>query len=202
VHPAHINDIASGIAFLRREYNVQRWIGVGHSCGATMLCQYISGLPQNHSSSGGPEGLVLSAGIYNLPLFLRNHAPPTCPEEVSAIYKNIVRGAFGPNADVYQGVSPVAGRYGVETWANGKLVVLAHSYEDELVERTQRDVMCVALDREGWSIVMEDGDEEADVGTGGRVLEVRDVKGTHDFVWEDGEQSARLIEEVVGRLTR
>jgi hypothetical protein len=87
-------------------------------------------------------------------------------------------------------------------WANGKLFVLAHSYEDELVERAQRDVMCVALDREGWSIVMEDGDEEGDVAVGGRVLEVRDIKGRHDFVWRDGEECARLIEEVVGRLTR
>lgn len=96
----------------------------------------------------------------------------------------------------------MSGAYGAQTWANGKLIVLAHSYEDELVERAQRDVMCVALDREGWAIVMEDGDEEADVGgeKRKRVLEVRDIKGKHDFVWEDGEQSARLIAEVVERL--
>ena len=47
-----------------------------------------------------------------------------------------------------------------------------------------------------------DGDEEGDVAVGGRVLEVRDIKGRHDFVWRDGEECARLIEEVVGRLTR
>jgi kynurenine formamidase len=204
VHPTHIHDIASGIAYLRKEYGVKKWIGVGHSCGATMLCQYVSGigLDDTHGEDrdGGPESLILSAGIYNLPLFLRNHVPPSCPEEVSRIYNDIVRGAFGPDSAAYHAVSPVAGKYGVETWRNGKLIVLAHSYEDELVERAQRDVMCVALDRQGWSIVMEDGDEEAAVGTGGRVLEVRDIKGMHDFVWEDGEQGAKLIAEVVQRI--
>ncbi|KAF1915184.1 hypothetical protein BDU57DRAFT_595782 [Ampelomyces quisqualis] len=200
-HPTHINDIASGILHLQREHGLTRWIGVGHSCGATMLCQYVSQL----CASGdvrGPEALLLSAGIYNLPLFLRNHAPPACSEQRAAVYADIVCGAFGRDPLVYRGVSPVAGRYGTENWPHGKLVVLAHSYDDELVERAQRDVMCVALVREGWSIVMEDGNEEADVGSRGRVLEVRDIKGTHDFIWEDGEQGARLIQEVADRLTQ
>ncbi|KAH8731109.1 Alpha/Beta hydrolase protein [Phaeosphaeriaceae sp. PMI808] len=138
-HPTHLHDIAAGIAFLRREYGVKRWIGVGHSCGATLLCQYISALKED--DGGGPEGLVLTAGIYHIPLFLRNHEPPACTAEVARIYAEIVRGAFGGDAGVYQGVSPVSGRYGVERWRNGKVVLLGHSYEDELVERGQRDVM-------------------------------------------------------------
>jgi kynurenine formamidase len=32
------------------------------------------------------------------------------------------------------------------------------------------------------------------------VLEVRDIQGTHDFVWEDGVECAKLIAEVVARL--
>ena len=202
-HPTHIRDVAQGIAYLQKEYGVERWIGVGHSCGATLLCHYVSGtgLDQN-GNGGGPEALILTAGIYNIPLFLRNHFPPACPENIAKIYNTIITGAFGANTSVYHGVSPVAGKYGTESWPNGKLIVLAHSYEDELVERAQRDVMCVALDREGWGIVMEDGDEEANVQTGRRVLEVRDIKGTHDFVWEDGEQSAKLIAEVVERLAQ
>lgn len=168
-----------------------------------MLCHYVSrvGLEESVVSGGGPEAMILTAGIYKFPLFLRNHSPPTCPENIAQIYSDIVSGAFGADSAVYQSVSPVAGKYDKGVWENGKLVVLAHSYEDELVERQQRDVMCVALDREGWCIVMEDGDEEADVSAGRRVLEVRDIKGSHDFVWEDGEQSAKLIAEVVGRLT-
>lgn len=201
VHPTHVRDVARGIVLLQKEYGVERWIGIGHSCGATLLCQYVSGIGLESSISGGPEALILSAGIYNIPLFLRNHLPPVCPENIAQIYSDIIVGAFGADKSAYQGVSPVAGKYGIERWKNGKLIVLAHSYDDELVERAQRDVMCVALDREGWSIVMEDGDEEADVSAGRQVLEVRDIKGSHDFVWEDGEQSAKLIVEVVERLT-
>jgi kynurenine formamidase len=196
-----VRDIAAGIAFLAREYGVKRWIGFGHSCGATMLAQYVSGIGLD-VQGGGPEALVLSAGIYNIPLFLRNHSAPACPDEIEAIYTAIVDGAFGTDSSVYQGVSPVAGRYGRETWVNGKVVVLAHSYDDELVERAQRDVMCVALDREGWSIVMEDGDEEGDVRQGARVLEIRDIEGRHDFGWRDGAQSAKILAELVERLTQ
>jgi kynurenine formamidase len=32
------------------------------------------------------------------------------------------------------------------------------------------------------------------------VLEVRDLKGVHDFVWRDGEQLARLLGDAVLRL--
>jgi kynurenine formamidase len=168
-----------------------------------MLMQYVAGmdidLPHHLTDkrdTPGPEALILSAGIYNIPLFLRNHSSPA---DIASIYASIISGAFGAESGVYQGVSPVAGKYNRGTWKEGKLIILAHSYDDELVERAQRDVMCVALDRQGWSIVMEDDDEEGR-GDGKRVLEVRDIQGTHDFVWEDGVECAKLIAEVVARL--
>lgn len=176
-----------------------------------MLLQLVSGigLEDDHNSSlssntenKGPEALLLLEGIYNFPLLIRNHLPPTCPENISQIYRDFIAGAFGSDESVYQAVSPISGRYNKEQWPEGRLLVICHSYEDELVERAQRDVMCVALDREGWSIVMEEGDEEDEVRAGGRrVLNVRDMKGGHDWVWEDGEQIAKLIGEVVQRLT-
>jgi hypothetical protein len=185
---------------------MRRWVGAGHSCGATLLLQYVSGIGLSEADKegvqGGPEGLVLLCGIYSVPLLLQNHNPPACPENISRIYYDFIAGAFGQDRDAYRAVSPVAGKYGKETWRNGKLMVLAHSYEDELIERQQRDVMCVALDREGWGIVMEDGDGEADIGKESRVLEVRDLKGGHDWIWEDGEQVAKLLADVVGRLVK
>jgi len=195
----HIRDVARAIAFLKKEYGVKRWIGVGHSCGATMLCHYVAGVGLDEGRDvDGPEALVLLAGIYSFPLFLRNHSVPTVPENIEKIYSSIVTEAFGSDSSLYQSLSPTSGMYGSKTWRNGKSVVLAHSYEDELVERHQRDVMVVALDREGWSVVVEEGDEEA---LGRRVLEVRDIKGTHDFVWRDGQECAKLIGEVVERLS-
>ena len=98
-------------------------------------------------------------------------------------------------------MSPVSGKYNAQQWPEGKLLVLCHSYEDELVERAQRDVMCVALDREGFNIVMEVGDDEDEVkAEGRRVVNVRDLKGGHDWIWEDGKQIAILAAEAVERL--
>jgi kynurenine formamidase len=198
------------VRFLQHEYGVRRWIAAGHSCGATLLLQLAAGIGLDDANANananaprpatGPEALVLTAGIYNVPLLLANHAPPACPAEIAAIYADIVAGAFGADSAVYRAVSPVAGKYGPAAWPEGRLVVLAHSYEDELVERAQRDVMCVVLDREGWAIVMEEGDDEGVLGKRGRVLEVRDLKGVHDFVWRDGEQLARLLGDAVLRL--
>jgi len=206
LHPDHVRDVASAIQYLATEYGMRKWVGAGHSCGATLLLQHVSGIgltdQEGTKALGGPEGLILLCGIYNIPLLLRNHDPPTCPENISAIYHEFIAGAFGQDQDAYRAVSPVFGRFGAQQWPNGKLMVLAHSYEDELIERQQRDVMCVALDREGWGIVMEVGDGEADLEEGSRVLEVRDLKGGHDWIWEDGKQIAKLLAEAVQRLVK
>lgn len=169
-----------------------------------MLLQLVAGIGLDAESrvEQGPEALLVLEGIYNFPLLLRNHVPPACPEYIAKIYEEFVAGAFGEDKSVYQSVSPVSGKYDKQQWPEGRLLVICHSYDDELVERAQRDVMCVALDREGWSIVMEEGDEEDEVrAEGRRVLNVRDVKGGHDWVWEDGEQIANLIAEIVQRLS-
>ena len=182
--------------------------------GATILSQLVSGIGLEEQDSdggggsasfaGGPEALILLEGIYNIPLMLKNHSPPGCSQQISDIYKTFVAHAFGNDDDgAYLAVSPVSGKYNVQQWPEGRLFVLCHSYEDELVERAQRDVMCVALDREGWSIVMEVGDEEDEVrAEGRRVLNVRDLQGRHDWIWEDGKQIATLILEVVQRLMK
>ncbi|KAJ4361147.1 hypothetical protein N0V95_002116 [Ascochyta clinopodiicola] len=205
-HPEHVRDVAAALAFLKKEYGVQRWVGAGHSCGATLLLQLVSGIGLRDDDKAGvgagPEGLVLLCGIYNVPLLLRNHDPPACPDYISKIYYEFIAGAFGADSEAYRGVSPIVGKYDTQQWKNGKLMVLAHSYQDELIERQQRDVMCVALDREGWSIVMEEGDGEAEVGENSRVLEVRDLKGGHDWIWEDGAQVAKLLADVIGRLIK
>ncbi|KAJ8112356.1 hypothetical protein OPT61_g5250 [Boeremia exigua] len=188
-HPDHVRDVACALRFLAKEYGMKTWVGAGHSCGATLLLQYVSGIgltdQDKDQAHGGPAGLVLLCGIYNIPLLLQNHDPPACPDNISSIYYDFIAGAFGRDRDMYRTVSPVAGRY-----------------EDELIERQQRDVMCVTLDREGWGIVMEVGDGEANVGEGSRVLEIRDLKGGHDWIWEDGEQVASLLADVVGRLVK
>ena len=205
-HPTHVRDVAAGLRFLQRQHGMKRWIGIGHSCGATILSQLVAGIGLDEASfAGGPEALILLEGIYNIPLMLKNHSPPGCPQHIVDIYKTFVAHAFGHDDDgagaAYLAVSPVSGKYNVQQWPDGRLLVLCHSYEDELVERMQRDVMCVALDREGWSIVMEVGDQEDEVrAEGRRVLNVRDLQGRHDWIWEDGKQIATMVLEVIQRL--
>jgi kynurenine formamidase len=168
-----------------------------------MLCQLVSGigLTPDLAPAPAPEALILVSGLYNLPLMIRNHLPPATPEYISEIYRDFVTRAFGEEQEVWAAVSPVKGKYDEGQWPEGKLVLLCHSYEDELVERAQRDVMCVALDREGWNIVMEVGDDEDEVrAEGRRVVNVRDLKGGHDWIWEDGKQIAILAAEAVERL--
>ncbi|KAH7130811.1 hypothetical protein B0J11DRAFT_524150 [Dendryphion nanum] len=235
-HPIHVEDVQSGLSLLAKKYafskvaprsdkeegNQQtgthgkafKWIGIGHSCGATLLLQYISRIglakpgplrdevggqqiPSPHLTPT-PSALILTAGIYSLPSLLANHSPPHCTEDIAAIYRQIVSGAFGSdNADsvVYQTVSPVSSQYDEQTLQrNGmeglELVVLAWSREDELVEEDQRDEMETVFHRDGWG----------GLGREKRVVERRDIKGAHDFVWEDGADLASLVGEVVRRV--
>ncbi|KAF2639806.1 hypothetical protein P280DRAFT_49769 [Massarina eburnea CBS 473.64] len=207
-HPDHVQDVTGAIHFLKKEYGIKRWIGVGHSCGATLLCQLVSspGLETAFSSSADPraglEALILLEGIYDIPLLLKNHQPPACPEKIAQIYHDFVEGAFGEDGEgeeVYRGASPTSGGYGWERWRDGRLVVLGYSNGDELVEPEQRDVLVTRFKEESWA---EKGQVEDEDGKVNRVVEVRDLKGGHDEIWEDGSQIADLIVDVVDRLSK
>lgn len=189
VHPAHVEDVRDALAYLVREYSVERWIGVGHSCGATLLLQLSLVCKEEKGVRLGARGLVLLAGIYDVPVFLEEHAPPKCPANIAAIYKDIVVGAFGEDERVWEEMSPV-GVGKRELW--GRRVVLGYSAEDELVEAKQREVMLGRYVDEGW---VRDGDGKTE-----KVVEVRDLKMGHDEVWEDGVQIADLIAEMVAKM--
>jgi len=190
-HPHHIQDVHRAIEFLNKEHGVTRWVGVGHSCGATLVLQCVAGIGLNQPCSTQPEALILLEGIYSIPLFLQNHQPPTCPENISRIYNDIIRGAFG-DASTYDAVSPVSGSYKESAWPGARLVVLGHSVEDELVEVAQRDVMLAKLKYEGWT--------DEDESTRTRVVEIKDLKYGHDEIWQDGVQIAEMIKDVIEKL--
>ncbi|KAF1975014.1 alpha/beta-hydrolase [Bimuria novae-zelandiae CBS 107.79] len=196
-HPAHVSDVKDALEYVIETYAVERWVGVGHSCGATLLGQ----VPLVSSTSTATEqirkslkALVLIAGIYDLPSFVSNHTPPTCSEEVAGIYRTIVEGAFGTDERVWQEVSP-ARFSGEALWAQD--VVLGYSSEDALVEVDQREKMLQRYFREGWGPRTED-DPGHEAGT--KKVDVKDLAMGHDEVWEDGTQIAALIDEVVRRV--
>jgi len=197
-HPVHVTDIHLALNYLRKQYHLERWIGVGHSCGATLLLQLASGIGLARQPVGLPSpatglhGLILLEGIYHIPLLLQNHSPPTCPESISQIYKDIVLGAFGQDAVAQEEASPVSGTY--TQVPRGCRVVLGHSPQDELVEEEQRAVMFQRLREDGWVTQSRPGAKAEDEKT----VEQRDLHGVHDQIWEDGKQIAQLIADMIG----
>lgn len=187
-HPHHVQDVHQAIEYLEKEYGLTRWIGVGHSCGATLLLQHVAGIGLKRACSTRPEALILLEGIYSIPLLLENHQSPSCPESISRIYHDFIRGAFGDDS-TYDSVSPVSGVYTESAWPGARLVMLGHSVEDELVEVAQRDVLVTKLRHQGWT----DTDESART----RKVQVRNLKGGHDEIWEAGLQIAELIDKTM-----
>jgi kynurenine formamidase len=214
-HPTHIQDVESAIKYLGRKFGIgarrengneevtaggYKWIGIGHSCGATLLCQFVSriGTSSTTSQVSGPSALILLEGIYNIPLFLEMHSPSRVPSSIARIYRDIVTGAFGSKEEAWVDASPVSGRYLEKDWNEGILVVLAHSPEDELVEVEQRDCMLKRLEdcewKNGSAITSDDSKGLA------RTVVVKNLQGQHDSIWEDGRQIASLIADVVKRI--
>ncbi|KAF2729766.1 hypothetical protein EJ04DRAFT_397758, partial [Polyplosphaeria fusca] len=199
-HPDHVRDVADALAYLRSHYFARgegeqafQWVGIGHSCGATLLCQVVSGLGlPSPTIIPKPVALILLAGIFDLGLMWTNHRPPGTPAEVADIYTALLTGAFGHEHEVWDAVSPVRGKYNEQVWAEGREVWVCHSDEDELVEGQQGEAMVARMVECGWHVEGE-GDET-------RVLVRRRLKGAHDDVWEGGTQIAALIGDVVERL--
>lgn len=186
-HPDHINDVLTAILFLQERYNFNdRYILVGHSCGATLASQvamkrywgsqYESTLALELNVEP-PIAIVGLAGIYDLSMFVSLHKD-------QPVYEEIVQNAFG-SAD-WHTVSPMHAEFD-ESWPDGKLVVIAHSDGDALVERAEAEAMMKALHVQGWD------------ASGQRTVNWLDLKGDHDEIWQSGE-AARVIESAIQTL--
>ncbi|KAJ5113608.1 hypothetical protein N7456_002142 [Penicillium angulare] len=215
-HPDHIRDVEAALAFLQNTYAFgPRYILVGHSCGATLAFQAVMGAVADHRElafSGGagddgkgaeqvsmspgplppklsaqPVAIVGVAGIYDLRRLQDTH------RDISA-YREFIEGAFGPDVMLWDGVSPaqMIGSRGVEGgWKNGRLVVLAHSKNDGLVDWGQVDEMREAL--RGW----EEAQAEIplrELSSRDRRVQILPLEGPHDDVWIHGDELARAVE--------
>lgn len=145
--------------------------------------------------SSQPTAIVGVAGIYDLRRLRDDHS------DISA-YREFIEGAFGADELLWDTVSPaqMIGSRGVEGgWKNGRLVILAHSKDDELVDRGQLEAMEEAL--KGW----ESGKAKVPVqelGVSSRKVRTMDIEGPHDDVWIKGEQLARAIKYAFVELLR
>lgn len=173
--------MAAAVSFLQQKYRFrERYILVGHSCGATMAFQCVmSGVAKGLVAAGQPTAILGVAGIYDLSLLRDKHS------HILA-YQDFIEGAFGKDEmGVWDAVSParVKGEDGVETgWEGGRLAVLARSVDDELVDSSQVEAMGETLAY--W---------EKAGSQGKRKVVVLPLHGTHDDAWKKGEELARAI---------
>lgn len=185
-HPDHLHDVEAALALLQTKYGFgDRYILVGHSCGATLAFQTVMG---SASVSTTPIAILGVAGIYYLRLLRDTFGDMPA-------YQEFVEGAFGPDESLWDAASPakVEGRNGVEGgWSAGRLAVLAHSPEDTLVDATQGEAMRWALTR--WESNQTPGND--------RRVVMLPVKGLHDDPWEKGDELARAIAVTVEELQK
>lgn len=180
MHPDHITDVLGALLYLQETYSINdRYVLVGHSVGATLALQVAMKRywgAQYESSFAlelnvvPPLAIVGLEGIYDIPALVSRHAD-------APVYRDFVTNAMAP-AD-WEGASPVNGDYG-ESWPDGRMVVLAHSPNDGLVEGEQAEGMRRVLAGQGFG------------ERGERKVRMVELKGGHDEVWETGEASVAV----------
>lgn len=187
-HPEHFHDVQAAIAFLQDKYAFgDRYMLIGHSCGATLSFQVVMNkvLGANITTIPKPRAIAGVCGIYDLGL-LRNDFKHI------KIYEDFIKGAFGADEGLWEGVSPakVTDTNGVAAgWENGQVAVLASSTGDSLINQPQTDDMLQVLKQ--WQGLAQGRD----------VVEIYDLMEDHDDVWGKGEELARVIVKTVQILS-
>jgi acetyl esterase/lipase len=193
-HPDHIQDVCAALAFLQKTYGIaDRYILVGHSCGATLAFQTIMGIDGSTGASNSSPGsrfvapcaIIGIAGIYDLRLLRDSHA------DVPA-YQAFLHDAFGPDEAIWDRVSPARYEGFGEAWKAGgigKVVALATSAGDELVDGEQLE----AMKRRLGELTLGDGNVKV-------VMWDKRLEGAHDEIWERGEGIAEIVALVIKEL--
>jgi kynurenine formamidase len=194
-HPDHINDVLAAILYLQEKYSFgNRYVLIGHSCGATLALQVAMkrfwGSQYDPTAAlelnvEPPLAIIGVSGIYDVAGLVDDNA-------AQPAYRDLVVNAMGSGVKVWEEASPVNGDY-EDGWQDGKLAVLVHSEDDELVAMKQPDTMWRVLGEQGFS-------EEVGSEKTRKFIKVQGVK--HDEIWEDGEALADVILQTVEDLAR
>ncbi|CCU83010.1 hypothetical protein BGHDH14_bgh00180 [Blumeria hordei DH14] len=173
-HPDHINDVLAGLTLLQNQYQFGHdYLLAGHSCGATLAFQSVMRdcFP---SSTPKPSIIVGIAGIYNL-LGLRDRHD-------DAAYGAFLNGAFGADESILHAAAPTNYPAFPNSWPEAKLVVLAQSRDDELVEAVQlNDITTSSLAQSNARIEVN--------------KEI--IIGAHDAAWQEGQIADLIVEKVL-----
>jgi kynurenine formamidase len=178
-HPDHINDVRAALVFLQAKYGFGAdYIILGHSAGGTLAMQLLMGTGTGAGALQMPSAMVCISGIYNLVGLAQRLGP---------VYHEFISGAFGKDELAWADAAPLkysGGSFG-DLWSgNRKPLVLAWSGDDELIDEPEIDDMAGRLVSDGVSTLVV----------------VKDLKGSHDGLWEDGEPLAHLIWRALDEL--
>jgi kynurenine formamidase len=176
------------LRFLQEKYKFgNNYIIVGHSCGATLACQaVVKDVVYSINSKIWEgvkllKGLIGLEGIYDIPALVKAHKD-------IPIYQECIERAFGLDKEISCLVSPTAGQF-QKTWTECVLAIIAHSDEDDLVEKNQADLMKKVLEQ--WA------GEDGIGGRKGVLLVDQEIKGKHDDIWKGGEGAFACIEKAL-----
>ncbi|KAK8038123.1 hypothetical protein PG994_014890 [Apiospora phragmitis] len=146
------------------------YIVVGHSAGATMAYQMLMGATVP-SGMELPKAVVGVQGIYDLRGLVDRFGPG---------YAGFITAAFG-DPSTWDRASPMKYTDGFKShWKEGKVAVLGRSPDDELVDAAELEGMAQVLEKDKVNHLV-----------------FKDMKGSHDGVWQDGQHVARLIAETI-----
>ncbi|PNY29715.1 Kynurenine formamidase [Tolypocladium capitatum] len=182
-HPDHVLDVRAALKFLESEYQLAKdYVLVGHSAGATLAYQLLMGeaalagqcMPQ---AIPLPAAVIGISGIYDLVGLNDRHG---------GNYAGFISVAFGTDQKAWQGASPASFAGSIkEKWSGSPYSLLAYSTEDSLIDSLETESMAAKLTKDGVALSV-----------------VKDLTGDHDFVWQDGSQVARLVAQVLERLSQ
>ncbi|EEU44667.1 uncharacterized protein NECHADRAFT_84673 [Fusarium vanettenii 77-13-4] len=179
-HPDHLEDIWSALNFLQGKYKLaEDYILVGHSAGATLAFQLLMGddVLASHAQAPLPIAIIGVSGIFDL---------VGLNERFGGNYAGFISSAFGEDQTAWNKASPARFSSSFkDRWTGGKLTVLAWSPEDTLIDGPEIDNMAALLTKQGIDVQV-----------------LKDLRGEHDFIWQDGSQIARLIITALHQLRR
>jgi kynurenine formamidase len=173
IHNDHVYDVSRALAFLEKEYDINTgYLLVGHSAGATIAFQIQA--EQEHFLTPTPAGILGVEGIYDLEQLVKSfeHVP---------FYRELIANAFGNDTYLWKDASPTT-TWKPALWTYCGLVLIAHSDEDELVDKRQADLM---------------------LGCARKVARLEEkvhfmkATGSHDDIIGKGHELMRLVEEAL-----
>jgi acetyl esterase/lipase len=191
-HPDHLQDVQAALKFLQDKHAFgEKYILIGHSCGATLAFQTVMNRVNEETLSTTripkPIAIVGVCGIYDLRLLRDDFKQYESVGE-------FIKGAYGDNEEVWDQVSParVIDSDGVASgWSTGQVAVVASSRNDSLINPPQGLAMQEAL--RTWESVHSER----------KLIFLDDLWEDHDDVWSKGQELARTIiaaiESLVGK---